>query len=235
MMEQFEDQFSMNADENTYEKYNEDIDVPIMFIRKVFLTFFLSLGVATIGCFYGLSSNVLPTVAKNYAGFTLLEFAVLGLTYLLRKKHGINLVMLCLFTFISGLTLSPMIHHYLQLGESLIIQEALILTLVIFFGLTAYAFITKKDFSYLNGFLFGALLGLIVIGIFACFFPLPHFVYLIYLYGGTLVFCLYILYDVSDMIHKRANDYILCALNLYLDFINLFIHILMILADSKKK
>lgn len=230
-MEQYEEQFSMNENEN----FDTESTLPMAFIRKVFLTFLLSLGVATIGCFVGLSPNVLQTVAKHYLLFAIFELAVLGLLYAFRKSEGINLIILFLFTFISGLTLSPMIFAYLQMHDVSIIKEALLLTTIVFSGLTSYVFITKKDFSYLSGFLFSALLGLLGLGILQLFFPFQGAMKLVYIYGGVLIFCGYILYDVSQIIQKKTDDYIMCAVDLYLDFLNLFILILQILAGGKRK
>lgn len=232
-MEQYEEQFSMNENENDF--FNTESTLPMAFIRKVFLTFLASLGIATIGCFIGLSHNVLPTVSKNYLPFAILEIATCFLVYYFRKQHGTNLVMLCLFTFISGLTLSPIIAAYLQLHDVAIIKEALLLTTIVFSGLTSYVFITKKDFSYLSGFLSCTLWGLIGLGILQLFFPFAGTMRLVYLYGGVLIFSGYILYDVSQIIQKKTDDYILCAVSLYLDFINLFLFILQILAGGKRK
>lgn len=86
----------------------------------------------------------------------------------------------------------------------------------------------KGTFHSWGGMLFAALLALVVISIFNIFFPLSSTAMLVFSFIGILVFSGYILYDFNRMKHYgvTAEEVPLMALNLYLDFINLFINIL---------
>jgi len=101
-------------------------------------------------------------------------------------------------------------------------------TVVVFGGLSLYAATTKRDLTFLSGFLLAALLAILVIGIFNIFSPLSSTAMLVYSFIGILVFSGYVLYDVNRMKqYGVAEDEIpLAALNLYLDFVNLFLFIL---------
>jgi len=224
-----------NFEEGTFEEYNSTTLAKLNFIRKVYLTFFASLLMATLGVFVGLTESIFLTVLQYQTMFVIVEVAVCLFAITVRRKPGINLLALALFTFLSGLTLSPIIAYYTAIGNVAIIKEALILTVVTFSGLTGYVFITKKDFSYLHGFLSMSLFGLIAVAIISIFFTMSPVVNLIYSYFGVLVFSGYILYDTSRILHQwQSDDYVGFALQLYLDFINLFLYILRILSSSDR-
>lgn len=118
------------------------------------------------------------------------------------------------------------------------------LTAGMFFGLTLYACFTKTDYTGCGPYLFCALMGLILGG-FLCMIAQFIFGYsriLEIVWGtiGAIVFSMYIVYDTQRIVggRNRANqlsvdDYVLAALELYLDIINLFIYILSIFGDRR--
>lgn len=117
--------------------------------------------------------------------------------------------------------------HYSAIGADGIVLQALLLTSAIFSILTAYVHITKKDFSFLGGGLFCALGVLILWGFINMFLPLGPMGRMVYSLAGAMIFVLYILYDTSlIMKHLSPDDYVIGAINLYLDIINLFLLIL---------
>ena len=108
-------------------------------------------------------------------------------------------------------------------------------TLGIFSGLTIYAIQTKYDYTDKGGYLISFLLGLIIFGIFV---PFTNYSTLNILYSslGSLIFSFYIVYDTQLIIggeHRKimfhTDDYVLAAISLYLDIINLFLYLLDIL------
>jgi len=112
------------------------------------------------------------------------------------------------------------------------------ITAAVVIGLTIFAFQTKWDFTMLGGVLFVAVILLFLFGIIAMFFP-GRTMTLIYSSCGALLFCIYLIYDTQMMMggkHKYSispEEYIFGALTLYLDIINIFIHILSIIGASK--
>lgn len=218
-----------------FQVFDESAVQRMAFLQKVYLTFFLSLIAASFGAYFGLQPQILKAVAGNYLLFFIVELIALFAAIGLRKTPGINLLALFGFTFISGITLSPLLAVYMKLGQGAIIKEALTLTCVIFMGLTVYVFITKKDFSFLGGFLFMGLFGLIGVGIMFIFFPPSNTSYMLYCGIGALIFCGYILYDTSLLMQNwESNDYVGFAISLYLDFLNLFIYLLQLLAARNR-
>lgn len=158
-----------------------------------------------------------------------------------KDKYPANYALLSLFTLGISLQVCCVCSVYHALGYTHLILQAGGATAVIFLGLSAYALYSGKDFSFLGAFLTMMLWGLVVVGIGAIFFPwltnslLSGFV-------GALVFCGYILYD-TWRIQKQFSydDYIGATIEIYLDIVNLFLHILKFLIsmqgdkDKKKK
>lgn len=112
-------------------------------------------------------------------------------------------------------------------------------TLGIFSGLTIYAIQTKYDYTDKGGYLISFLLGLII---FSIFVPFTNYSTLSILYSslGSLIFSFYIVYDTQLIIggnHRklkfRTNDYVVAAMSLYLDLINLFLMILDLLNGGR--
>jgi len=114
---------------------------------------------------------------------------------------------------------------------------AVAITAVITVALTLYAFQTKRDFTTAGGFLLSALLALISFSLLLMFFPFNKMAHLAFASVGACLFSCYLVYDIQTMMDGKRmqispDDYVLAALNLYLDIINLFIYILQIL-DSR--
>ena len=107
-----------------------------------------------------------------------------------------------------------------------------ILTAFIFVALTAFTFFSRVDFSFLGAFLFAGVIILMIWGaIFACilsFTGTSPGVMMAFSLFGALLFCGFIVYDTSEIIRNYGvDDYIVGAIQLYLDVIELFMYILM--------
>lgn len=195
------------------------------FLPSVLRTFALSLAIAFLGTMAGVF--VPPAL---FIPLAILEFVMLLTAFSLDVKSNVLYIPLH-FTFISGITLYPLVSYYLATAGANIVVMAFASTTVVFTGIAIYATKSKHNFSFLGGFLLAALLALVAISIFNMFSPLGSTAMLAYSFIGVLVFSGYVLFDFSRMKHYgvRAEDVPLMALNLYLDFINLFISILRIL------
>ncbi|MBT2688434.1 Bax inhibitor-1/YccA family protein [Bacillus sp. ISL-47] len=195
------------------------------YLPSVLRAFALSLGIAFIGTMAGVF--VPPAL---FLPLVILEVGMLLFAFLLRRKKAIGYTFLYVFTFISGVTTYPIVAHYLAAIGPNPVLVALATTTVVFTGLAVYATTTKRDLSFLGGMLMAALLALIAISIFNIFWPLSSTGMLAFSFIGVLVFSGYVLFDFNRMKHYgvSAEEVPLMALNLYLDFINLFINILRI-------
>lgn len=196
------------------------------FLPSVLRTFALSLAIAFLGTMVG------TKVPEGlFMPLAILEFVMLLAAFFFRRKKAMSYSFLYIFTFISGITLYPIVAYYSATAGANIVAMAFASTTVVFSGIAIYATKSKHNFSFLGGFLLAALLAMVAIGIFNFFSPLGSTAMLAYSFIGVLVFSGYVLFDFSRMKHYgvRAEDVPLMALNLYLDFINLFISILRIL------
>ncbi|WP_407406565.1 Bax inhibitor-1 family protein [Peribacillus sp.] len=193
------------------------------YMPSVMRTFALSLAISVLGMAAGI---FIPPAL--FLPLAILEIAMLIGAFILRRKKAIGYTFLFVFTFISGMTTYPIIAHYLALAGANVVILAGVTTTVVFGGVALYATTTKRDLSFLSGILFAALLALIAISIFNIFSPLSSTAMLVFSFIGILVFSGYVLYDFNRMKHYgvTAEEVPLMALNLYLDFINLFINIL---------
>ncbi|MGN8843856.1 Bax inhibitor-1/YccA family protein [Niallia sp. Sow4_A1] len=195
------------------------------YMPSVLRTFALSLGIAFIGTMIG---NFVPTYL--FLPLSILEVVLLLIAIFARKGKSLSYGFLFIFTFISGITTFPIVSYYVSTVGGNVVINALGTTTVVFAGVAIYATKTKRDFSFLRGMLLASLIALITIGIFNIFWPLATGGMLAYSFIGVLVFSGYVLYDFNRMKHYgvTADQVPLMALNLYLDFLNLFISILRI-------
>ncbi len=134
------------------------------------------------------------------------------------------------FTGLMGASIGPMLSYYLAMnnGPTMVLQ-ALGGTALVFFSLSAYALNSKKDFSFLGGFLFaGLIMGLVAI-LANMFLAIPALsltlsVVFVMLMAG------YILFDTSRIVNGGETNYIRATVQLYLNILILFQHLLHLIA-----
>jgi len=152
------------------------------------------------------------------------------------QKFPQNYIFLAIFTVATGIVIGFVCTMYT--GPSVALAAGM--TTAIFLGLTAYACITKTDFTGMGPYLFGALLCLVIFGFVLMFFssPLAH---KIYAGLGALLFCFYIIFDTQLIVggsHKQhefgVDDYCFAVLTLYLDIINLFLNLLSLFGEGRR-
>ncbi len=130
------------------------------------------------------------------------------------------------FTGMQGASLGYILNHYAGMANGpQLIMQALGLTSVVFVTLSGYAITTKKDFSFMRGFLLAGLVIAIVASI-ANIFIGSGVVFMALNAGIALLMTGFILYDTSRIVNGGETNYIRATIALYLDFINLFIALL---------
>ena len=196
------------------------------FVKQTYQLFAGSLLAGSVGAYVGLGfANI---VASWYWGFVILEFAMLFGVYMLKEKPGINLAMLFGFTFLTGLTLAPMLSVFLARGMGGIIAEAFLLTSIAFGSLSMFAMNTKRDFTTMGKMLFIALIVVVVASLLNIFFHSP-ILQLAVASVSAVLFSFFILYDTQNIMQGNYSHPIEGAIALYLDFFNLFVSLLEIL------
>jgi FtsH-binding integral membrane protein len=153
-------------------------------------------------------------------------------------SRGLQYVGLGLYVLLQAIVFTPLLVYAADYVQKMdpnahLIETAGILTGVVFGGLTLGVFVTKKDFSFLGGFLWIA--SFLVMGVILCAilfqFPLGMW------FSAALIglACCYILYDTSNVLHHyRTDQYVGAALALFASVALLFYYILLLLIQSRK-
>lgn len=121
-----------------------------------------------------------------------------------KDSYPANLHFLGIFTISESLLVGSLCAQYAATGLSILVLEALIITLAIFVGITAYAFTSKRDFSFMGGALFAGLMALIGCSFISFILGVtgnksPGLAFLMS-WGGSVLFSLYILYDSTSFV-----------------------------------
>ena len=203
----------------------------LVFIKKVYSLLAMSMGSAAVGAYLG-SGPLLLLVAPNMMLFFILQIALIFFASFAARKPGLNMVALFSFTTVSGLTLGPLLY---QVGPS-IAAEAFALTAITFAGLSMYVVYSKKDFSFMSGFLMTGLIVLVVGGLLNMFFIQSGMMHFVMSGASVLLFSGFILYDTSNILRYYGTDeHVSATLALYLDVLNLFIALLSILGIMSRE
>ncbi len=117
-----------------------------------------------------------------------------------------------------------------------IVTQAFLGTALAVIATACVVFTTDMNFDFLGGFLFIALLMLVVMGLINAFFIKSKMVSLVKAYVGAIIFTLYLLYDFNQL-EKKAGDEswataVNISVNIYLDIVNLFLDLLEILSEN---
>jgi len=151
-----------------------------------------------------------------------------GLLFWVHKaaESSQGLVAIFAFTGCLGASLGPMLSYYVALANGpTIVLQALGGTGLIFFALSGYALTTRKDFSFMCGFLFTGLIVAIVAMLLNIFLNIPV-LSLVISAAVIMIMSGLILFDTSRIIHGGETNYIRATVALYLNVYNIFIHLL---------
>lgn len=200
------------------------------FIKQTYQLFAASLLAASVGAYVGLGiAHMFIGNLPLFIGLVVVELGLLFGLIAAKRKAGLNLVLLFAFTFVSGLTLTPLLASVLAMpGGASIVAQAFTLTTVAFGALSVFAMNTKRDFTAMGKMLFITLIVVIVAALMNLFFKSPIFQLVISSVSAVL-FSAYILYDTQNIIRGNYETPIEGAVALYLDFVNLFTSLLQIL------
>ena len=157
-------------------------------------------------------------------------YGLMFLTHALRNS-ALGLISVFAFTGFMGYALGPIFNAYISVFSNgpQLITTALGGTGLIFFALSGYALTTQKDFSYLGGFLFAAVMVAFLAMIVSIFFPIPALSLAISA-AFVLISSGLILLQTSNIIHGGETNYITATVSLYVSLYNLFISLLNLLA-----
>ena len=201
----------------------------VAFIRKVYAMFFAATLFAIGGVLLGLAYPPLMIAAAQHPiiMFLLMIGGVMG-AQAVRHVPGVNLAALFGFTTLTGVIISPLLYVIGRTNPGSILQAG-VMTVAIFGGLTAYVFVSRRDFSFLRGMVTVGLVVVIGAGLINIFVGSLGFGFAISV-AVLLLFSGFVLYDTSNIIRRYpTNEYVAGALSLYLDAFNIFLALLRIL------
>ena len=181
--------------------------------------------------FSALTAGLSMAMNLPHPGMIITLVGYFGLLFLTTKFRDSGLGLLFVFglTGFMGYTLGPILNAYLALPNgSQVVMMAMGGTAAIFLGLSGYVMTTRKDFSFMGGFLMVGILVAFLAGLGAFFFEMPGLSLAVSAMFVLLMSGL-ILYETSNIIHGGETNYIMATVTLFVSIFNLFTSLLHLL------
>ena len=186
--------------------------------------------------FSALTAGVSMALNLPSPGIVITLVGYFGLLFLTTKfrDSGLGIAFVFALTGFMGYTLGPILNMYLALPNgSQVVMMAMGGTAAIFLGLSAYVMTTRKDFSFMGGFLAVGILVAFLAGLGAMFFHMPGLslavsAMFVLLMSGV------ILYETSNIIHGGETNYVMATVTLYVTIFNLFTSLLQLLGFASR-
>jgi modulator of FtsH protease len=181
--------------------------------------------------FSALTAGVSMALKLPHPGLLLTLGGYFGLLFATAKFRNSSLGLAFVFalTGFMGYTLGPILNAYLAMANGgQIVMTAMGGTGVIFLALSGYVLTTRKDFSFIGGFLMVGILVAFLAGLGAVFFEMPGLSLAVSSMFVLLMAGL-ILYETSNIIHGGESNYIMATVTLYVSIFNLFTSLLHLL------
>ena len=181
--------------------------------------------------FSALTAGVSMALKLPHPGLLLTLGGYFGLLFATTRyrNSSLGLVFVFALTGFMGYTLGPILNAYLALPNGgQVVMTAMGATGIIFLGLSGYALTTRKDFSFMGGFLMVGILVAFMAGLGAVFFEMPGLSLAVSSMFVLLMAGL-ILYETSNIIHGGETNYIMATVTLFVAIFNLFTSLLHLL------
>jgi len=173
--------------------------------------------------FSGITAAVGMSISLGHGAALIADIAAIAMLWFVLPRtanstSGIPVIFA--ITGLFGLGLGPVLNYYMAINPS-IVTTALGGTGVIFLGLSGYALTTRKDFSFMGGFLMVGMLVVIGAALLNIFLQMPV-MFLVMNAAIVLIMSGFILYETSSLIHNGETNYIMATASLFLSILNLF-------------
>jgi len=214
---------------NTITTIDNQSQTSILATNKVLRNTYILLSMTLI--FSTLTAGVSMALNLPHPGLLLTIGGYFGLLFLTTKFRDSSLGIAFVFalTGFMGYTLGPILNSYMALTNgSQIVMTAMGGTAAIFLGLSGYALTSRKDFSFIGGFLIAGILVAFMAGLGAIIFEMPGLSLAVSSMFILLMAGL-ILYETSNIIHGGETSYIMATVSLYISIFNLFTSLLYLL------
>jgi FtsH-binding integral membrane protein len=205
---------------------------PNRVLRNTYWLLAVSMVPTVVGALVGMSLNFIALFKAAPILTPLLMFGVMlgSLFVVTALRNSVwGVVALLAFTFIAGVMLTPILTvaaGFRNGGQLVALAGGM--TAAIFFAMAPVATVSKRDFSFMGKFLFVGMILLIVASLANIFFAVPA-VSLTISAIAVLIFSLYLLYDVSNIVRGGETNYVTATLSIFLSLYNIFISLLNLL------
>ena len=201
-------------------------DVANKVLKNTYILLSATLAFSAVMALVSMSLAV-PPIAYMISVIASMVLGIFVLPRTANSSTGIGVIFLV--TGLLGFGLGSILTMYLALPKGpQIIATAMGGTGIIFLGLSAYAMTTKRDFSFMGGFLFAGMMVLVIAMLANIFLEMPALAMAVS--GGIiLVMSGFILFDTSRIINGGETNYIMATYGLYLSIFNIFISLLNLL------
>lgn len=165
----------------------------------------------------------------TYLVSTLLAFGLIWFALPRTANSAAGIGVVFAITGLLGFGLGPLLSMYLSLPNGpLVVMTALGGTGVIFLGLSAYALTTRRDFSFMGGFLFVGMLVILGASLLNIFLAMP-LMSVVLSAAVVMLMSGFILYDTGRLVNGGETNYVLATVSLYLSMFNIFVNLLQLL------
>jgi modulator of FtsH protease len=202
---------------------------PVLATNRVIRNTYLLLSMTL--AFSALTAAMSTALNLPHPGLIITLVGYFGLLYLTTRfrERALGLAFVFALTGFMGYTLGPLLNRYLGLPNGgQLVMTALGATAVMFVGLSAYALTTRRDFSFIGGFLMVGILVAFLAGLGAVVFSIPALSLAVSAMFVLLMSGL-ILYETSNLVHGGETNYIMATVTLYVSIFNLFTSLLQLL------
>jgi len=218
------------------ESISSDLTIRLGFIRKVFGILSMQMLLTTFFCVLSVSSSAFSSFQKNHPELLIISLisSIVSIILLscfksISRSVPTNYIVLAVFTLSEAYLVSCVCG---TTSPKLVIMAAA-MTCAITCALTIYACTTKTDFTVMNSILFICSMVMLLFGI-CLLFTKIKILHIIYSCLGVLLYSVYLIYDIQLIMGDKENsididDYIYAATMLYIDIVNMFLHILNLL------
>lgn len=215
-------------DKSLYQAHTAGME-SVLSTNKVLKNTYMLLSMTLV--FSAVCAGISMAMGLGHGAALVLTLVGFGLLFVVNRMADSAKGLIAIFAFagVMGASIGPMLNYYLAMpGGPQLVMQALGGTALVFFGLSAYALTTRKDFSYMGGFLMVGLLVAVVAMIANIFLHIPALSLTISA-AVVMIMSGLILFDTSRIINGGETNYIRATVSLYLDIYNLFIHLLHLL------
>ncbi|RIB06316.1 inhibitor of apoptosis-promoting Bax1-domain-containing protein [Gigaspora rosea] len=213
-----------------------DLKVRMEFVRKVYSILFAQISLsASVAALMMYNSSIKYWVQSHGWVIYIVSILTFGLLFALQTNHRSypdNYFLLAAFTLAESYTIGTVVTYY----NYFVVLRSLIVTSGLFIGIVLYTMQSKYDFTGLFPLLYNGLLFVLEMSIIRIFMPFGGALDFIFTLITIALFCGFVAFDTfAIMTTKHPEEYILAAVELYLDFINIFLRILEFLNKSQSR